>query len=347
MLSLRLKLQRLSGIFLSLFFLARECNAQMITGIWKGKINNKKTELKLIQRGDSLLGTSYYFESPRSYRRFTLRGFFDPQTQEAVWWDDQLIEEKKGVPLWWGATSKISYRYSADFNCPGSGKMLLQGRASSPNNPYSGQGRVNLEKTGFSIFQDEWDFILENYTNGTNEPFLIDSVAAIAMSTHVPKIKASVTQPEPNEKGLSFDDTIKPATLTVPDRERDIQVTSEKDIEEHFIKRKKTIAVEIPLSGDYLDLYFYDNAEIDGDSISLYLNNKLLFQHIQLKATAFALQLSVKDLAPVNELVMVAENLGTIPPNTSYMLAIIDNKRYEAIMKSTEESSAVIRLIKK
>ena len=43
---------------------------------------------------------------------------------------------------------------------------------------------------------------------------------------------------------------------------------------------------------------------------------------------------------------MVAENLGRIPPNTSYMVAIVDDKRYEANLQSTEEVSAMIKLIK-
>ena len=43
---------------------------------------------------------------------------------------------------------------------------------------------------------------------------------------------------------------------------------------------------------------------------------------------------------------MVAENLGTIPPNTSYMVAIINEERYDAYLASTEGESAMIRLIK-
>ena len=43
---------------------------------------------------------------------------------------------------------------------------------------------------------------------------------------------------------------------------------------------------------------------------------------------------------------MVAENLGTIPPNTSYMIAEVAGKRYEARLASTENSSALIRLTK-
>jgi hypothetical protein len=117
-------------------------------------------------------------------------------------------------------------------------------------------------------------------------------------------------------------------------------------IEEKFIQREKLVSVEIPLTGDSIELRFYDNAEIDGDSISLFLNNKLIFQHIRLKASAYTIKLSLNELQDINELVMVAENLGSIPPNTSYMLAIVKEKRYEAMLKSTEESSAVIRLVK-
>ena len=40
---------------------------------------------------------------------------------------------------------------------------------------------------------------------------------------------------------------------------------------------------------------------------------------------------------------MVAENLGAIPPNTSYMVAIVDEQRYDAYLASTEGSSAMVR----
>ncbi len=60
----------------------------------------------------------------------------------------------------------------------------------------------------------------------------------------------------------------------------------------------------------------------------------------------FLIPISVKELAEDNELIMVAENLGSIPPNTSYMVAIVGDKRYEAKLASTENSSALIRLKK-
>jgi hypothetical protein len=44
---------------------------------------------------------------------------------------------------------------------------------------------------------------------------------------------------------------------------------------------------------------------------------------------------------------MVAENLGTIPPNTSLLIAWCNSIRYEAKLESTEGTSATVRLIKK
>ncbi|MCW3113877.1 MAG: hypothetical protein JWR18_2273, partial [Segetibacter sp.] len=118
-------------------------------------------------------------------------------------------------------------------------------------------------------------------------------------------------------------------------------------IDELFTTRKKTFAKEIPIEGDSIELQFYDNAEVDGDSITLYLNNKMIFTHVRLTASPFVVTLQVKELATSNDLVMVAENLGSIPPNTAFMIAIVDGKRYEAYLESTEGSSSLIRFSKK
>ena len=97
----------------------------MITGVWKGKINKKKAEVKLIQKGDSLVGTCYYYESETNYRRYSIKGYFDPNTHEGIWWDDQLLEEKTGK-FSLNTPGKIPYLSSADFNCPGSDKMTFR-----------------------------------------------------------------------------------------------------------------------------------------------------------------------------------------------------------------------------
>jgi hypothetical protein len=116
--------------------------------------------------------------------------------------------------------------------------------------------------------------------------------------------------------------------------------------EEKYKERKRVKVTDIPLAGDSIELRFYDNAEIDGDSISLFLNGKLWQSHIRLTGQAYVVRFAVADLQMENELTMVAENLGSIPPNTSYMVAENASQRYEARLESTEGSSASIRLFK-
>jgi hypothetical protein len=73
----------------------------------------------------------------------------------------------------------------------------------------------------------------------------------------------------------------------------------------------------------------------------------MLAEHIRLSDTAFIIKLPVAAMQQTNDLVMVAENLGSIPPNTSLMIAMVDGRRYEARLASTENSSALIRFVRK
>jgi hypothetical protein len=322
---------------------------QMITGTWKGKINRQKVEVKIIQQGDSLTGTSYYYESPSHYRRYAIKGYFDANTNEAVWWDDKLIEVKDGrVNI--GSPGRIPLLSSADFNCPGSGKMLLDGKSARKDNPDQPAGEVHLDKTTATVFSDEWDFVIDNFLSGANDPDIIDSVSMIAYAVTIEE--EFKPQPPPRQKETTVVIPVekeKPAPRSeMPKIEiaKPVEPVRPLSIEEKFVSRKKILTSEIPLTGDSIELRFYDNAQIDGDSISLFLNDKLIFQHIRLTGSAYTIKLSVSELQDNNELIMVAENLGAIPPNTSYMTAQIGEKRYEARLESTEGSSAMIRLFK-
>jgi hypothetical protein len=319
--------------------------AQMITGVWTGKINRQKVEVKIVQKGGSLTGTTYYYESANNYRRYSIKGYFDPSTNEAVWWDDQLIEESGRS----SAPGKVPLLSRADFNCPGYGRMELGGRASRAQNENERAGEVVLDKTDWSNFTDEWDFVLENFTVGANDPEIIDSVDLISMAKK-PIEEIPVKQFREEEPVISTpQDAPKQIELPAPQTQPSLKLIEPLKpigIEQKYNSRKKIFATEIPVSGDSVELHFYDNAQIDGDSISLFLNDQLIFEHIRLTEKAYVIKLSVTQLSSSNELIMVAENLGSIPPNTSYMVALVGDKKYEARLESTEGSSALIRLVK-
>lgn len=354
----------LIAVFFLLFSSA--ASAQMITGTWKGKINRQKAEVKIIQQGDSLTGTSYYYESANNYRRYSIKGYFDPETNEAVWWDDQLLEEKSGR-FSIGTPGKMPLLSRADFNCPGGGRMMLDGKVATRQNEEDIRGDVHLDKTGQPQFPDEWDFVIDNYILGANDPEIIDSVEAIAFHKPVtpppPATRTASTSPvaitrtDPPPAETTPPPTVK-ATTRTPAAPKNVSATSPPPvtisqpaaapaIEEKFKTRQRVFIKEIPVSGDSIELRFYDNAEVDGDSISLFLDNRLIFSHIRLTANPYIVKLPVAELGTTSELTMVAENLGAIPPNTSYMVAIVNGQRHDAYLSSSEGSSAMIRLAKK
>jgi hypothetical protein len=325
-------------LFIVIFFFAATTHAQQITGYWQGRIGKRKAEIKIIQKGDSLTGTSYYYESNKNYRRYSIRGYFDQQTNSAVWWDDVLLEETVNRP-----SGKEALHSTADFNCPGGGKMFLEGEATPEN---TGEKlKVDLTKTEAHLFDDEWDFVIDNYLVGANDPMIIDSVANTSPRPS-PKKRATNTQPPlvivPTQDIESSKSRPRSEAQVSPPSEG----LGEVQIIQKFTTRKKVFKTEIPITADSIELRFYDNAQVDGDSISLFLDDQMIFTHIRLTEKAYTIKLAAKDLQSVSELTMVAENLGSIPPNTSFMVAIVGDKRYEAQLASTENSSAMIRFRK-
>jgi hypothetical protein len=345
-------------IFFSFLLLFYCTKAQMITGVWHGKIDNQKVEVKMIQSGDSITGTSYYYESASQYRRYIIKGYFDETDNSVVWWDDQLIEDRtKGLNLF---SRKKRGASKADFNCPGPGVMMLDGKMYAEENQKKPQGDVHLDKTETTLFKDEWDFIIKNYTVGANDPDIIDSVSLIAkqstgiekpVETIEEKPKTILSPVVKNEEAVRNDSSrVKNEIVNVSVTKQETKIETKiapPTIEQKFVSREKVFTKEIPITVDSIELRFYDNAEIDGDSISLFLNGKLIFEHIRLTEKAYVVKLGTSELTESNELIMVAENLGAIPPNTSYMIAVVGDKRYDAQLASTENSSAMIRLVKK
>ena len=105
--------------------------------------------------------------------------------------------------------------------------------------------------------------------------------------------------------------------------------------ENALIKKIETEASEIKIE-------LYDNGEIDGDTVSIYHNNTLIKSHMRLSQKPISLMISVNPSQPHHELIMVAENLGSIPPNTSVMIINTASNRYEVFISSSEQKNAKI-----
>jgi len=97
----------------------------------------------------------------------------------------------------------------------------------------------------------------------------------------------------------------------------------------------------IPTSEIRLD--FYDNAEIDNDTITVLLNGRLLLYRKMLTAHPQTITLNAFPNTDY-EVVMYADNLGSIPPNTALLVITAGVKKYEVRLASSEEKSASVKL---
>ncbi|HTI11566.1 MAG TPA: hypothetical protein VL832_23490 [Puia sp.] len=112
---------------------------------------------------------------------------------------------------------------------------------------------------------------------------------------------------------------------------------------QELLARKSYIAATIPVGGiDSIKVQLYDNGEIDGDSVSLYLNGELVAGHVKLTATAKTLLLPLDKTLPVNKLLLFAENLGRLPPNTALMEVTVKGKVYNLFLSTDYKRNASV-----
>jgi hypothetical protein len=105
--------------------------------------------------------------------------------------------------------------------------------------------------------------------------------------------------------------------------------------ENALVKRIETEAGEIKME-------IYDNGQIDGDSVTIYHNNTLIKSHMRLSQKPITITIDVDASQPHHEIIMVADNLGTITPNTSVMIITTATNRYELFISSNEQKNAKV-----
>ena len=98
--------------------------------------------------------------------------------------------------------------------------------------------------------------------------------------------------------------------------------------------RENALVRKIETGAGEIKIDLYDNGEIDGDSVSIYHNNTLIKTHMRLSDKPITFSISVDPSQPHHEIIMVAENLGSIPPNTSMMIITTASNRYELFISS-------------
>jgi hypothetical protein len=111
-------------------------------------------------------------------------------------------------------------------------------------------------------------------------------------------------------------------------------------------KEASSIFNEIKVDTGNLRLDFYDNAEIDGDTISVSVDNKIVVSQQRLTAKPITVKIRIDFVKTEHEVVMIAENEGSIPPNTALLIVTAGEKRYRLFLSSdVDQKKILVRFI--
>lgn len=336
--------------------------AQNITGIWRGYFVTEgfeqyKFELQVKQTGSSVTGVSYSYLSTVFYGKATLVGNFNKKGQNA------LIREIKTVELRMSGGSQACIMKCV-FKYERSGREeFLEGTFTSKfeNDGFTnkqgdncGGGKVYLRRVTTS------DFYIEPFLRGKiKSKEVIVNKAPVKKTTLPPtttdkktvtpkpqpvvkkpvtKTNPTTTKTNPTVKKI---DTVKTKTITAPVVKTNPPVITPKP--EVLKNRTNELVKTLVVTSPDVTVKLYDNGEIDGDTISVYLDNKLVLSSKRLTASPLIIKLKMDDENDDHELVMVAENLGRIPPNTSLMIVEAGGQRFDVRITSTQQKNAVVR----
>ena len=172
-----------------------------------------------------------------------------------------------------------------------------------------------LVETGFINTPED-----ERYINSPQGQQEIAEAITAAVKTYKEQVEKQVSVPI-NETMVSKDDT--PTPIAISSRP---------------VKETKAIQVK----NNTLKIDILDDAELDNDIVTVYFNKALVVDKKALTAKAFSFIVNLIE-GKTNELVLYAENLGAIAPNTALMIINDGVTKYQVKLSSDFKNNASVK----
>ncbi len=107
-------------------------------------------------------------------------------------------------------------------------------------------------------------------------------------------------------------------------------------------KRKIENLQALYFKSDSLQLTLYDNGEVDGDTVSVVMNGKVIMPKVGLSTNAVRKTIYTQEVGDSIQLIMYAETLGSLPPNTGLLIVYDGSDRYEIRFSGDMQKSSAI-----
>jgi hypothetical protein len=109
-------------------------------------------------------------------------------------------------------------------------------------------------------------------------------------------------------------------------------------------QRENVLVQSIHISTPDILVELFDNAQIDGDVVSVYHNKDLIVNKKTLLREPITLTVHADSANRTHEFILIAENLGSIPPNTALMRITAGKQKYQLTVKTDLANNAKIIL---
>lgn len=162
--------------------------------------------------------------------------------------------------------------------------------------------------------------------------------------TEQPVVK---TTPAIKEKPVAEKVVKAPETVAV--KKTETKTTTPASIPSAVDIEKRTIETiqSVYYKSDSLVLTLYDNGEVDGDTVSVLMNGKLIMPRVGLSTNAVRKTIYTNDIGDSIQIIMYAETLGSLPPNTGLLIVNDGTDRYEIRFSGDMQKSSAIMFRRK
>lgn len=335
-----------------------------ITGIWRGYFLQKnfnprtgkfeedryKYEIQINNlSNNSLEGVTYSYRTTTFYGKASLQGIFTKQTQNILIKETKMLELKIS-----GFSEPCLMTCYLDYKKEGKTE-ILKGDYTSQNlntKDACGDGIVYLEKVPDTEFEKE-AFLLKtqkqnNAIVSKKEPLVKNSskpqntkqniTSNITKSKYKPGAEDALIKPNTELKKAETNEIVKQIEAKVELK----KIIEPKVLPNELTERKNNLIKTLYVDEGELLIELYDNGQIDNDSVSIYHNGNPAILHGKLSTQPLQVKINVSAAEPLHEFIMVADNLGTIPPNTALMVVTAGKKTYEVFLTSDLQRNAKI-----
>jgi len=109
-------------------------------------------------------------------------------------------------------------------------------------------------------------------------------------------------------------------------------------------ERRTDMLTSLSTTWDHITLELMDNAEYDGDSISIYMNDEPVLVGYELTKRKKKITIAVPYGA--NTLLVVAHNEGSVPPNTASCILRRGKGREKILIRTSEEVNMAVEILR-